>query len=434
MANKDKLKEIWKKIVTVVCDPKKYRYYGAVIVLIAITLILARCTNGTAADSDPMAGAYGKYQTESKKTNEELVTLMENYYKAYAAGNIKDLKKVAKPISTKEESYIKFFSGYVEKYNDVTVYSKRGLDKESYLVSVSMKIKFKNIKTEAPGLDFFYVKTDKKGTLYIDNIYSNFNTNYSEYEMDTKIVKLIATFEEQDDLKNLQTKVQKEFNAAMVKDEDLNTFLSSTLANATSTWANQYDQEAAKAEEAKKAEAEKKAEEKKQKEADKKAAAKKSEEDKKAAKAKEKQNKKDEKSKKTKYTNKAVSVYNKAGTDGTVLGNLEIGAEVTMYATEGDFARILYNDSHDAYVSKDALVDTKPAGTDVIDVPGLAAGSSITLNTTVRVRGEMDETSQVVAVAYTSEPLTIHENYASGWTKVTTYNNVTGYVKTELIQ
>jgi hypothetical protein len=46
----------------------------------------------------------------------------------------------------------------------------------------------------------------------------------------------------------------------------------------------------------------------------------------------------------------------------------------------------------------------------------------------------MDETSQVVAVAYTTEPLTIHENYASGWTKVTTYSGVTGYVKTELLQ
>ena len=105
-----------------------------------------------------------------------------------------------------------------------------------------------------------------------------------------------------------------------------------------------------------------------------------------------------------------------------------------MYATEGDFARILFNDNHNAYVPKDVLVDSKPAGTDVVEVPGLAAGANITLNTTVRVRGEMDETSQVVAVAYTTEPLTIHENYASGWTKVTTYSGVTGYVKTELLQ
>ena len=80
------------------------------------------------------------------------------------------------------------------------------------------------------------------------------------------------------------------------------------------------------------------------------------------------------------------------------------------------------------------LSETKPQGTDTVEVPGLSANSSITLNTTVRVRADMDETSQVVAVAYTSEPLTIHENYASGWTKVTTYGNVTGYVKTELLQ
>ena len=434
MNNKEKAKEILTRVKKVVFDPKKYRYYAAVVVLCLIALILVKCTDGTASDSDPMAGAYQKYDTVTEKSNKELYKLINSYYTAYAKGDVKTLKKIAKPFSEKEASYVDFFKQYAEGYKNIEIYSKRGITKDAYLVSSKMEVKFKNIKATAPGLDFFYVETDKNGKLYINNKYSNFNTNNSEYELDSKIVKLIATFESQDDVQKLQTEVQKKFNDIMVKDAELNTFLTSTLDSANSTWSSNYDSEASKKEEAKKAEKAQKEAEKKAKADEKKKAKEQDKADKEAKAKAAKQAKADEKNKKTKYVTKTLSVYDKADTSGTVLGNLEVGAEVTMYAEEGNWARILYNNNHNAYVDKNLLADQKPSGTDTVDVAGLTPNSKFTLKTSVRVREGMDETSSVLAVVYKNEPVTIVANYASGWTKVVTKDNQTGYIKTELLQ
>jgi hypothetical protein len=420
------MKDKFDKLMNFIFDSKKYHYYLAVLVFIFIALILGKCTDSEAQDKNPMSGAYASYKDVSKdgkkSDNKEIISVITAYYKAYAKGDVDGVKKVARPLSDKEGSYIAFFSQYIEKYDDIKVYSKRGLDSNSYLISVSMKIKFKNIKTEAAGLDFFYLKKNDKGKIYIANEYSNFNTNNSEFEMDNDVVKLIAAFEEQNDVQNLQTQVQQDFNEAMVKDDDLNNFLSDTLPNATKTWASNYQEEKQKEEESKKAQAAARKQEAEQKKA--------AEE---AAKKQEEQNQLDEQNKVTKYTTQAVNIYDKAGTDGNVLGTLAIGTEVTKYADEGSFSRINYNDNHNAYIESQYLADSKPTGTEVINVDGLAAGSTITLTNSVRIRAEMSETSAITAVAFISEPLTIVENYSSGWSKVTSHSGVTGYAKTELL-
>ena len=237
---KDKVSSLWNKI----SDQKYHRYYLAAIVLLGIIFILTRCTNQTAQESNPMAGAYqnysevtGKSQTEQDKKLNKLIT---NYYKFYAAGDTDSLQKIAKPISNKEISYIKFFSEYVTKYQNISIYAKRGLDDKSYLVSVVMDIKFKDAESTAAGMDFFYVMTDDNGGLYIANQYSSFNTGDGENEMDSQIAALIATFEQQDDVVDLQKQVQQKFNEALLKDEALNTLLTTTLPNATTQWASSY--------------------------------------------------------------------------------------------------------------------------------------------------------------------------------------------------
>ena len=55
--------------------------------------------------------------------------------------------------------------------------------KRQYLVSVSMEIKFTGVDTTAPGLDFFYVRTNDDGTLYIDNLYSQYNLANQELSL-----------------------------------------------------------------------------------------------------------------------------------------------------------------------------------------------------------------------------------------------------------
>ena len=49
-----------------------------------MVLILARCTDGTTSDKDPMAGAYQQY---AESDNQEVNDLITKYYEYYAAGD-----------------------------------------------------------------------------------------------------------------------------------------------------------------------------------------------------------------------------------------------------------------------------------------------------------------------------------------------------------
>lgn len=421
----DKAKEYLKKAKIWLTDKKHFRYYGAFVVVILIIVILGSFT-GT---KKIVEGVYKNYTNESKNGNKEVTNLMNTYYKAYAKGDVKTIKKIAKPISDKEESYIKFFSKYLDKYEDIEVYSKKGLTNDSLLISVSMNIRFKDIKTKAAGLDFFYLRKGKDDKLYIDNVYSNFNSNNSEFKMDKKIVKLIKTFEKQDDVQKLQEKVQKKFNAAMLKDEKLNAFLSDELIAATEKWSNEYDEKVAK-EKGKKTEKKKSA--KKDKKKDKKS--KKKDEKKKSSKKKSSKSK-SKKSKKTSvvYSKGEVAVYDSASTSGNNLGKLTIGQELKKIKEKGDFVEIKYEDKK-AYVEKKYLSDKKLDNNDVVIVEKLPDGKTVDLTGTVRLREGASENTKIVDLGYAKEPVTLHESYASGWTRVTSMRGITGYVKSEFIE
>ena len=131
-----KVKEFFQKIkIDKITEflKKNARYFGAAAVFVAMVLILARCTDGTTSDKDPMAGAYQQY---AESDNQEVNDLITKYYEYYAAGDTDSLKQIATPISDAEVSYIQFYSQYIEKYQNLKVYTKRGLDKDSYLCSV----------------------------------------------------------------------------------------------------------------------------------------------------------------------------------------------------------------------------------------------------------------------------------------------------------
>lgn len=385
--------------------------------LVAMVLILARCTDGTASDSNPMAGAYQQYaESDNKEVNE----LISKYFEYYAAGDTDSLKQIATPISDAEVSYIQFYSQYIEKYQNLKVYTKRGLDKNSYLCSVYLQIKFANIETPVAGLDFFYVQTKDDGSLYINNVYGSFNQSNGEFDMDTDVASLIATFEQQNDVLALQAEVQQQCNEAMLADENLNTFVNTTLQDAIKKWAADYKASVAKA--AEEAAAAKAAEEE---------AAAKAAEEAAAAEAAEAANAK------TKVTTDKINVRDAASESGNLLGQLASGTQVTWYADENGWAKIDYNGTK-AYVKADYLADAGDASAQPATEPAdtsaaLSQGEEITLANTVNVRESMSETASKVAVAYAGEQVTVIQSYADGWTKVN-YNGKQGYCKTEYLQ
>ena len=214
---------------------KNGRYFIAAILFALLVVIVAFFTN-------PKTTQVGNEIREEdqnlfkENAYEDVNQLVAAYYDAYANGNLEAIDTLATPVSEREKGYIKLFSQYVESYQNIICYTKQGLDEKSYLVNVYVDVKFIGVDTLAPGLDFFYVRTAEDGTLYIDNLYSQYNYRNMDNALDTEIDQLIQEFEHQEDVIALLNEVQLKFDEAVVADENLANVLHVTIPEAISDW------------------------------------------------------------------------------------------------------------------------------------------------------------------------------------------------------
>ena len=178
-----------------------------------------------AAANKNQALSAQEYETDQYA---EINTLMENYYASYASGNTGEMLEFANPISDMEKSYISMYSQYIEKYNNITCYTKTGADDSSFIVIVAFDLKYKNVDTAAPGLDCFYV--------------SPFNMSYQENPIDDTIRQLISDFQNGADIIALQANVQTRYEDAVNADANLQNLLEVTIPNAVSEWEIQQQQ------------------------------------------------------------------------------------------------------------------------------------------------------------------------------------------------
>ena len=201
---------------------RNVQYIAVAGLFIVLVIVLVNVMGGKGTGSKPKTETEAVVkETETQEAFEkdaypEINELIENYYNAYAGGKKKKLAKLAEPMSDTEKSYIAAFSEYVKKYKNISCYTKKGLDDNSYMVSVYLEIKFNDIKTAAPGLETFYVRKREDGTLYIDNLYGQFNSKRQEFEVDEDVVEFIKEFNQQEDVVALETEVQQKYEAALV--------------------------------------------------------------------------------------------------------------------------------------------------------------------------------------------------------------------------
>ena len=411
-------------IFTVVTDKKYYRYYGAVLVAFFMVLILAKGMEGTIADSYPTAGVYGNYNEVVDE--EELTNLVHKYYELYAAGDTASLETVAYPISEAEKSYIAFFSTYVDSYKDIKLYTKRGLEEGSYLVSVYLNIQFVGINQVAPGLDFFYVETDENGKLYINNVYSSYNAANGDFDVDPQIASLIATFEEQGDVMELQASVQNEFNEAVLSDQNLYTFVNSDLPTLTTQWAEGYQaQVTAAIQEVIKAAEEAAAAQAAAEQAAAEAAA--LEEAKASA-------------TKAKVTGNNINVRESASANSASKDKLSKDAVVYITGTKDDWSEIIYNDTEKGYVKSEFL---KAVTAEDEAADNAAADELATLKasaTEKKVKGNSinvrdKATKNGTALAKLSDGAVVYVIGTEGdWSKIIYNDTEQGYIKSEFLQ
>ena len=227
------------------CTENK-KYVGVAAILIGLILILIVVVAGGHNDrhSDTESGSQEEisvkdFEFEKDYTNDakdDISTLLADYYKAYVGDDLDTLDKLATPMSDNEKSYIGVVSQYYESVNDITPYTKNGLKKGSYFVSVKNSIKFTGVDTQAPTLDFFYIETGKDGKLFINNVYSNFNRTYCENALDDDIMELISKYTASSEFADLHEDVQKAYEQAVSSDANLKNMLETTLTGAIKQW------------------------------------------------------------------------------------------------------------------------------------------------------------------------------------------------------
>lgn len=403
------------------------RYFAAGALVVVLVIVLAMCAKPKGSDSDVVVNATESTQATEEAyqvdANENINALITQYYTAYAAGDVTTLSSIATPISANEQSYIGLFSQYVDEYQNIKCYTKTGLDENSYLVSVSMEIKFTGVDTTAPGLDFFYVRTNDDGSLYIDNLYSQYNLANQENALDTSIQNLIGQFESESDVVELQSEVQTRYDEALAADENLTNMIQTTIPAAIKDWVSQMAAQAA-TEQTEAAEATEQPETEQPQETE--------------------QQEEIIQQTDTLATKDRVNVRAAADVESEKLGTLDQGTVVTRTAIAGDWSVIDYNGTA-GYVKNEFLTydlpdttadsnsDSSADNSDSTNAASIAEGTVIMLQNTTNIRSGMSEDSSKVGTAYAGEKVTVVMSYAEGWTKVK-WNGETGYIKTSLLQ
>jgi hypothetical protein len=222
------------------------RYILAGVLLLILFVVLYQCTGPEKARtgeavSDTEATQTAEFVLDDsfeQDAHEEINTLITNYYTAYAAGNTDELATYAYPITDNEKSYIVLCSQFQEAYQNISCYTKAGLSDGSYFVSVCYDLKFYDAETAAPGLDFFYVETDENGALYINNLYSGYNRERMEEDMDPDVYAAYVQYRQQDDLQVLREEVQQRYQDALSTDVNLVNMLSTVFPEAVDNWKN----------------------------------------------------------------------------------------------------------------------------------------------------------------------------------------------------
>jgi SH3-like domain-containing protein len=390
--------------------------------------------SGSSTDSSSSDSEKSKSSSSYKKEEEgsDIHDLLTEYYKDYAAGDTDAIEKVASPVSDMEKSYIRFMAKLLDSYEIKEIYTKDGVTDGSKLVSVYVQMHFKGLKSAAPGLDFFYVETDDSGALHINNLYSSFNQTNKENDMDPSVVSAIASFEEQKDVVDLQTEVQKEYNEISLSDKDFDKFMSKTYPSKVKSWQTQYRKNA-KAAAAKKAAEEKKA------------AAEKAKAD--STKSSDSTDTSSTSSKTIYKTTTKTNLRKKASINSDIIKTLSKGTKVTKISTKGKWLKVSYK-GKTGYIRKMYLkkVSSSSSSSDKSSSSsssdkskstsassGPTEGKKLVLKDTVNVRKKPSTSAKRINLAYKGDKILVIKNRDDGWTKIQ-YHHKKGYVKTEFLK
>lgn len=130
--------------------------------------------------------------------DKELNKFIRKYYKALENADIEKIRKYVDVLNDIEVNSIRQKAKAREAHKNIKVYTKKGPEEDSYLAYVYLDLKFKNIKTTAPGIEPFYIKKESDGYVIINSMNSSAEDLQFTNEMESAedVVELFAKTDE----------------------------------------------------------------------------------------------------------------------------------------------------------------------------------------------------------------------------------------------
>ncbi len=147
--------------------------------------------------------------------SDEITALMKSYYQALGERDITTLKTLVSNLTPSDESKITNAKDYIEGYQVDAVYTKKGLDENSYVVYTRGSLICKGIDTPAPSLWSSYVVKDS------DNSYKILG----DLEQNKEVSDYMDSLKSDTDVKELTSEVQASYEQAQQDDAALAQFL-----------------------------------------------------------------------------------------------------------------------------------------------------------------------------------------------------------------
>ncbi len=431
-----------KDIFAILGDNKKYLMPAILVVAVALTVVIAVSANHRAtqiAESTATVAESTVFEvpdvTMEENTSPEVAALVERYYTASANGDADTLAEIYKGLDETEILKAVAASEYIDKIENITIYTKPGPVEGSYVAYVYNEVKLYDYEEHVPGLEILYICSDESGNLFINGDV-----------VDAGELDYLKQINVQADVIDLNNKVASAYNEMVSGDEalaELLTRMRSGLqvsvgeALATSE-ASTPDDSAAEA-------------------------------------SSEEEETTPDKVTVTTRIIKATDVINIRSSDSEtadILDKTTKGQEFKeLEALANGWSKVEYK-GKEAYVKTEffevvseetTVVDAgDEENTDEADNSSSSASSAstetasaasssstsdtqsqtkvsssktgkMTLTDSVKFRKGQSTDSEAITTIYAGSTVNVIEQYASGWAKIE-YNNKTGYVKSEFLQ
>lgn len=349
----------------------------------------------------------------------EINNLIISYYNALADGDVAAIESMNSYVDDTEKIRIAEISKYIESYPQVDIYTKKGPVENSYLVYAYSQVKFFDYENTVPGMQTFYVCQNEDGSYYIN-----------EGEAEDAVLEYIRMISLQDDVIDLNNKVNVEYNDLCASDAALSAFLTE-LNNQINISVGEIlavqETEAAQTEET-------------------------TETTEEGDETTEAESEAAENVIQTARTTDVVNIRSSDSETADKLGKAQKGDTFTVLETKvNGWSRVEY-EGGEAYIRSDYLeiISTETVSTEENEAAENEAEENVqeeadntsnttgekqyvTVKETVNVRAAQSQDSEKVGVAYQGDKLELIMELADGWCKVK-YNGQTAYVKSEFVE